>query len=525
MALRGAMQMVVASFVLLSALGTASANPSQAKPSSPDPVGLSLFFRDGAAAPIDLVGDAPRFLQEIDITTSVATGTDQGLAPLINSSDLSHLDWRGIRFVEEDFRAPGDGTFTRQRFYRGAKWMARDSTFIAIPKDARGHLAGEPLIFLAGTDKKWSAADDGFIRRYDVRQITLGCTSRTDCSHATQYIVQALVQSRQQLHVDRRTGKISPKATQLSLVWSEDIRSSRSVALTHSKPSDHAYGYGFEPSVEVLSQPANGRFFLPGDTVAFRIVFKDGAGNRLTQPGFLPTYGEFINGTSAGGIQFLDLGLSPTLYYALKHREGNMLFALSGPTDKLNNPFNTVDISEFFAPQVTVARVAEQGWSGVAEVIPPLPEIIGGFQDPSLWSIPNLDVQTLTIPADAQPGTYIAAIKGRRVWGGEALNRGATVTLQVGRQAPSTFVAATGHCNDCHQGRSSLAIVNHGLADRRACFGCHVSLSFEPDNALDVRVHFVHSRSNRFPGDVNDCSTCHLSAPNGPARGFPGVGF
>jgi len=202
-----------------------------------------------------------------------------------------------------------------------------------------------------------------------------------------------------------------------------------------------------------------------------------------------------------------------------------MLFALSGPTNKLTNPFNTIDISEFFGPQVTVASVGGEGWSGVAEIIPPLPEIIGGFQDPALWSIPNSDVQTLTIPADAQPGTYIAAIKARRDWGGEALNRGATLSIQVGSTHPTTFTATTGHCNNCHQDRSSLSIVNHGLGDRTACFGCHASLSFEPDNALDVRVHFVHSRSNRFPGNVNDCSTCHLSQPMGPPRGFPGIGF
>ncbi|HYQ05027.1 MAG TPA: hypothetical protein VER96_40400 [Polyangiaceae bacterium] len=525
MYLRRAVQVVVVPLVLAVAAGVAPATPNSSKPKPPDPVGLSLFFQNGTAQSIDLVGDASRYLQEIDLTTTVTTTTDQGITPLIHHPDLAHLDWRGVKFVEEDFRAPGDGTYTRQRFYRGAKWMGHDSTFVAIPKDARGRLAGDPMVFLAGQDNDWNESDDGFVRRYDVRQITMGCTSPTDCSHATTFIAQALVQSRQNLHADRRAAKISAKATQLSLVWSEDNCTNRSVTLTHSKPTDHTYGYGFEPVVEVLTQPANGQYFLPGDTVSFRITFKDGAGNRLNPPGSLPTYGEFMAGTSAGGLRFLDLGISPTLYYALKHREGNMLFALSGPTSQFKNPFNTIDISEFFGPQVTVARAASEGWSGVAEVIPPLPEIIGGFQDPSLWELPNSDVQSLTIPMDAQPGTYIAAIKARREWGGEALNRGATASLQVGSRTATSYVATTGHCNNCHQDRSSLGIVNHGLGDRTACFGCHASLSFEPDNALDIRVHFVHSRSNRFPGNVNDCSNCHLSPPQGPARGFPGVGF
>lgn len=517
-------QLGLVSFVIAASADVATASPNvQSNPG--DAVGLSLFFQNGVAAPIDLVGDNPRYLQEIDITTTVSTATDQGIDPLVNSGPMSNLDWRGVHFVEEDFRAPGDGTYTRQRFYRGAKWMQRDSAFIAMPMDAQGHLAGDPLVFLAGTDDKWRSSDDGFIRRYDVRQITLGCSSPTDCSHATQFIVQGLVQSRQEQHVQRREARISKRATHLSLVWSEDPLANRSAVLTHSAPSAHPYGYGFEPSIELVSTPANGSFFLPGDAVSFRLVFKDGHGNRLTPAGSLPTYGEFIAGTAAGGLHYLDLGLSPTLYYALKHREGNMLFALSGPTDKFKNPFNTIDISEFFGPQVTVASASGEGWSGVAEVIPPLPEIIGGFQDPSLWSIPNSDVRTLTIPADAQPGTYLAAIKARRDWGGEALNRGATLAIQVGSANPTSFTSTTGHCNSCHENRSSLSIVNHGLGDRTACFGCHASLSFEPDNALDVRVHFVHSRSNRFPGDVNDCSTCHLTPPTGPARGFPGVGF
>lgn len=500
--------------------GTLLANPTDRSP-----IGLSLFFRDGTVRPINLVGDAPRFLQEIDITASVTSTTDEGIDSLIHASELSNLDWRGIHFVEEDWRSPGDGTYTRQRFYRGAKWMERTSAFVAIPKDARGRLAGDPLLFFAGSDDDTTPLDDAFVRRFDVRQITLGCRAIGDCTGASSFIEQGLVQARQALHPSERAAKISHKATQLQLLWSEDVQAQRVVSLTHSSPSSFSFGYGFEPSVQVLTPPANGHYYLPGDAVSFRLVFKDGAGRRLTPEGQLPTYAEFMAGTAPSGLHFLDLTLNPTLYYAMKHREGNMLFALSGPTNKFKNPFDTIDISEFFQPQVTVATVAGEGWSGVAEVIPPLPEIIGGFQDPALWEAPNSDIRTLTIPADAQPGTYIAAIKARREWGGEALNRGATVSIQVGSATPTSFVPKTGHCNDCHTERSSLAVINHGLGDRRSCFGCHASLSFEPDNALDFRVHFVHSRSDRFPGNVNDCSTCHLTPPNGPPRGFPGVGL
>jgi hypothetical protein len=506
---------------LLMAFGVSEAQAHE----RPEPVGLSLWFRDGGMQPMDLVGDAPRYLQEIDITESVVTNTDQGIDPLINSGAMSRLDWRGIHFIEEDWRSPGDGSFTRQRFYRGAKWMERPSTFVGLQKDAQGRLSGLPLVFLAGGDNEWDDSDDGFVRRFDVRQITVGCAAIGDCSNATTFIVQGLAQARQALHPNLRSVRISPRTTQLQPVWSEDLRAKRIVGITHSAPESHPYGYGFVPSIEVVTPPANGQYYLPGDAVSFRLVFKDGNGNRLMPEGMLPTYGEFMSGQAAGGLHFLDLTINPTLYYALKHREGNMLFALSGPSNTLSNPFNTIDIFQFFMPQVTVASQATEGWSGVAEVIPALPIILGGFQDPTLWNIPISDVRTLVIPEDAAPGTYTAAIKARRSWGGESLNRGATITIQVGSPTPTYYEPATAGCDSCHEDRSSLAIVNHGLGDRSACFGCHASLAFEPDNALDIRVHFVHSRSDRFPGDVNDCLNCHLEEPTGLPRGFPGVGF
>jgi hypothetical protein len=58
------------------------------------------------------------------------------------------------------------------------------------------------------------------------------------------------------------------------------------------------------------------------------------------------------------------------------------------------------------------------------------------------------------------------------------------------------------------------------MGDRRACFGCHSSLGIEPDNVLDIRVHTIHDRSERFGANVRNCSNCHLATPDGPARGL-----
>src|SRR5262245_59522535 len=100
----------------------ASASPPEAA------VGLSLFFRDGAMAPVTLVGDARRYLQEVDIVaTTAVTSTDQGIAPLLQHPEFARLNWQGVHLVEEDWRPEADGTWTLQRFYRGAHWMEQPS--------------------------------------------------------------------------------------------------------------------------------------------------------------------------------------------------------------------------------------------------------------------------------------------------------------------------------------------------------------------------------------------------------------
>ena len=102
--------------------------------SSPETVGLSLFFQNSQMPKLTLAGDAKRFLQEIDIVANGApTTTDQGIQPLIQSGDFANLDWTGVQMVEEDFRPNPDGTFLRQRFYRNATWMKRDTAFAVLP--------------------------------------------------------------------------------------------------------------------------------------------------------------------------------------------------------------------------------------------------------------------------------------------------------------------------------------------------------------------------------------------------------
>ena len=191
-----------------------------------------------------------------------------------------------------------------------------------------------------------------------------------------------------------------------------------------------------------------------------------------------------------------------------------------GPVDKLKVSQTTTNIFDFLGPQITVAKAATDGYSGVAAAIPPAYILLLTGTVPGIEDTPVTDVVSLTIPADALPGTYLASVKMRRDWGGEALNRGETATIQVGSATTTVYTPKTGNCGSCHNGPTAIGEILHGIGDRRSCYTCHNGLSTEPDSFLDIRVHTIHDRSDRFAGEITQCSTCHLTPPPGPARGI-----
>ena len=494
------------------------------------PVGLSLWWADGevrlqsgAVKTVDLYEDFPRFLHELDITAQAVTTTDQGIDPIINSGDMADHDWRGVTLDDEDWRPEGNSptTYTRSRFYRGARWMTRTSVLALFAVDAHGFPAGVPIVELTGRDDDLAPSDGAFVRRFVARQVVQGCRAIGDCSNATSYLAQGLMQYRGSLHA--RSQRIPDRATRLRLFWSEDPLRLRDVKLQHRRYATTPYRYGFVPQIEVVTTPANGQFFAPGEGFDFRITYRDAAGNRLNPPGSLPSYAEFSADQIDSGIRYYD-GFRQvlTIYYALKHREGNNIWAFAGPTNKLAVSSHVVPLGDFFAlafTQIPMATIPENGYTSVFNLVPnPAYEL-----DPFLSTQRPSDLVHVTVPTDAEPGTYTLSFKGRRDWGGEGTIKAVMLEVPVGQAAPTTFVPKTGNCSTCHSGPTGLDRVLHGISDRRSCFGCHAPLGSEPDHRLDFRIHFIHSRSNRMPVDPTVCSTCHLTPPTGPGRGFPGI--
>jgi hypothetical protein len=148
--------------------------------------------------------------------------------------------------------------------------MERQSVFLAFPTDDSGAPVGLPLLFNAGIDDYWSELDDGFVRHFVALQIATGCRAAGDCAGAT-FTAQGLAQARDALRADQRDLLIPAAATRLALKWSADPAASRMVSLSQVPRSSAPYDYGFQVSLDPVSNPANGSHFMPGENVSFRL--------------------------------------------------------------------------------------------------------------------------------------------------------------------------------------------------------------------------------------------------------------
>jgi hypothetical protein len=161
----------------------------------------------------------------------------------------------------------------------------------------------------------------------------------------------------------------------------------------------------------------------------------------------------------------------------------------------------------------TVGTLERDGVYSQFQTFPPGNDLFGGAFDPAHagWDAPVSDSWTYQIPANAPPGTYLVTVKGRRVYMGEDIPASKTLEIQVGTPQHTSATLTTGPCNTCHSQGGELSNVLHGNDNRAACSGCHTPLGFELEGPIFVRLHFIHSRSNRYDADLAQCSKCHLS--------------
>lgn len=482
-----------------------------------EPVGLALEINEGAGVPLRVLAGHEFYINQIDIRTAVAASVDEGVEGLEWAGDFAMLNWRGVQRVDEEpaLLANPDGTYTRRRFYRRAKWMEQSSTFTVRQVDADGRRLGSALQLRIGKDDERASSDSFFIRRLGAIQWTYDCRSATDCSSARSFLEEALVEVRN-ASLPARTFALSPRAAALEVRWS--LRPSEPYLIPVEQVQSAPYGYGFSLEVQPLTRAGANGTYAPGTPVTFQLTLKDGSGRPLHPAGSLPSYNEVISGRNTAGVQyyrafsFID---PSTTYYRRKHRERMLMTQIIGPVQRIQPIRSIIDLDAFLDPSEDVQTVGTLERDGVYsqfQTFPPSNVLFRGafFPEEQLWDRPVSDTWTFQLPANAEPGTYLVTVKGRRTYLGEDMPASTTVELQVGTTKRSEPQLTTGPCNSCHRKGGELSAVLHANDNRAACAGCHAPLGFELEGPIFVRAHFIHSRSDRFDKPLQRCSTCHL---------------
>lgn len=477
------------------------------------PVGIALEIDNGEGVPVQLEAGGTFYVDQLDMRASLHATTDSDVSGLEYEGDFAELPWHGIRQADQEFAllANGDGTFTRRRFFTEAQWMELPSFFIVEQVDARGRPHKAPLILNAGIDDARLPGDGFFIRRMRAIQWTYDCASLTDCSSATNFEEEALVELRN-ARGKPQTFKLHPQTTALRVTWSlKPWQRYEIPVLQVKKPK---WDYGFKIAIDPVTPAQADGTYAPGTDITFRVTLQDGNGKRLHPEGSLPTYAEAVLGTHEAGINYYRAFFdATTTYYRRKHRERMMMAQIIGPAQDIQAIRSIADLDLFLAPGVqTVGTMERDGVYAQFTTFPQSSDLFGGAFDPvnAGWFAHVPDTFTFSLPGDAKAGTYLLTLKGRRTFLGQDIPATTTIEVQVGSPVRTHPHLTTGKCESCHNNGGELHTVLHANANRAACAGCHVPLGFELEGPIYVRTHFIHSRSDRFAASEMKCTTCHL---------------
>jgi len=478
------------------------------------PVGIALEIDNGVGVPLQLRAGGSYYINQLDIRASVVSGVDDGVSSLAVEGDFADLSWHGIRMVdrEPNLLANADGTFVRRSFYEGALWMELPSVFYVRQLNQHGKTVGKPILLNAGINDMRLASDDFFIRRMRAIQWVKDCRTPTDCTGARQIEEEALVELRNARN-NPTVFNLHPHVTALQVIWS--LKPWEEYVIPVQPVHAPEWDYGFQIAVDPITPPQADGTYAPGTDVTFRVTLQDGSGKPLHPEGYLPPYNEVAFANYPSGIKYYNAFSDPsTTYYRRKHRERMLMAQIIGPAQDIQPIRSILDLNDFLVPGTQVAgRPERDGVFSEVQILPEAYYVFGGafFPELGLWDLPSTDLVTFHLPENAQPGTYIVTVKGRRVYMGEDIPATTNIEIQVGTTQRTVPHLGTGNCQNCHNNGGELTKVLHANANRAACAGCHAPLSFELEGPIVVRTHFIHSRSERFDAPLENCRTCHLS--------------
>ncbi len=249
--------------------------------------------------------------------------------------------------------------------------------------------------------------------------------------------------------------------------------------------------FGAAPTLKIV-EPANGKYFMPGDVVNIIAEGRDGEGNRLHHPEWVQSGIDTVSNNANGTLQII-------LPYLDRTQELDMITAVNtgGPINLYRVASNPKEKKPYYSRNFVWAFVDEPATT------PLNPASFG-----AKWGAR----QAFKLPDDAQPGTYVALIKWNRYFAGERFVKLRPFFYQVGTEQQTFYPGRIGNCQMCHRGVLSLDNLRHGLpVDHiEACKTCHANET-ELGFTFMENIHKIHMRSRKFPVLKNDCTTCHFT--------------
>ncbi|MCY1047716.1 hypothetical protein OV208_40845 [Corallococcus sp. bb12-1] len=241
-----------------------------------------------------------------------------------------------------------------------------------------------------------------------------------------------------------------------------------------------------------FAPPTEGSFYKPGEPVSIYVDLRDSAGNHLHSADLLPSAREIISNQSNGIMTFV-----PNVIGTVMENDSISNVAIAGPIQNFKVLGDPSDKPQFAARPFPFAFIDDATLTGLT---------------PGLADFKWPTRQTFTLPADAQPGTYVALVKFNRASMGERVAKLSPFFFQVGQDEATSYPGNVGNCQICHRGVNSLDNLRHGLSvdHIESCKVCH---HYDTDTVgrTQEMVHRIHMNSPRYPADRADCTVCHLT--------------
>ncbi|OJT18528.1 hypothetical protein BO221_41485 [Archangium sp. Cb G35] len=484
------------------------------------------FFGLGPSRPpsarLTLVRNSLYFLRELSLMDALVNSAHMNFADkqapatwMRKHSRFKSLDWSGLTVGRENWKSLGFGSFQREVFYENAAWMlSNDDTLKVEVIDAGGtirttqtygrqeFLAENPVT--GRTRASWMTTGVGAPRfpgdtepqpgSYNPPVYHTGVkVSFANSTNPFKTFRTPDISGEGAIRVTWSLMPDEPFLFPVTFVSEQDRESTCYELDADGLATDKAVpcGFGLEQQLRI-NKPGNGKYFLPGDTLDLLVSLQDGDGHGLHPRDLMPSWNDFMGGSSNGLGYFNDRML-------LNFRDTSSTesgFKVVGPLQDLKTVYGTYSLPYFSYPV-----------SGEPQfyVTPGMPDAFPGYaaaKQPTRYSVKLSD--------DAKPGTYMVMLKGHRAVDGERLNRLDSFFFQVGQEAPTTYPGRVGNCQSCHNGVNSLDNLHHGMSvdNVEACKTCH----FEPQvGHVSDFMHRMHMSSRKYKQSKSDCTFCHLT--------------